>query len=170
MCIREGGSSYTHLQRHATNMLMCIHSIRVCLFSRSCSLFYTHSPAHTPTHTAILHKFTLPLSSFANHIQKHTHTHTHTHTCAMQAYTQHQTLLLTDSHTLSRRKGKMGWGSTYRDPTHPQNALLVSTRIHTHTHTHTHTQEHTQANMSSHPNEVEQRAQRQRVEAPVGTP
>lgn len=74
----------------------------------------------------------------------------------MQAHTQYQTWLLKYTHTCSpsHREDGVG-GSKHRDPAHPQNALLVHT--------------HSSAHMRTHPKEVEQRAQRQHVEAPVET-
>lgn len=150
MC--KGGGCTLHtptVQRHATNM--CIHSIQVCFSALSCSLFYT--PERTPTHTPqsctdSLTHFS-PLSSFA---------HTETHTDMHMAYTQqHQTQRLTDTLTHAPvARGRWGGGEN------PSSKCSLG--AHTHTHT------HRSAHMSTHPNEVEQRAQRQHVEAPVGTP
>lgn len=75
---------------------ICAHSMSVFL-SLSCSLFYTHSPEYTPTHTQQSCTDSLTLPPFL-HLHA-TCRNTHRHTDTKQAYTQqHQTLLLTDTH------------------------------------------------------------------------
>ena len=150
-------------------------------------LFYTRSPEHTPTHTPQSCTDSLTYSPFpficTPHTETHAHTHTHTdrHTHAMQAYTQHQTLLLTDTHThthtdthlLASHRGRWGGGSKHRDPTP---SLKCSLGAHTHarpraqTRGDAQTDKRSSAHMSTHPDEVEQRAQRQHAEAPARTP
>lgn len=137
-------------------------------------LFYTRSPEHTPTHTpqSCTDSLTYSPCPFicTHHIQKkHTQRHTVRHTHAMQAYTQHQTLQLTDTHSLTSHRGRWG-GGVNREIQPILKMLSWCTLTSTHTHGDAQTDKRRSAHMSTHPNEVEQRAQRQHVEAPVRTP
>lgn len=146
---------------------MCLHCVQVCFSPLCLVLSLTHvQPSILPlTHRPPSRTDSLTHSLFLHLHTTHCNTHTRTETCHTGSHSTSNTA--TDRHTHAHTPApvtqeKMGWGSKHRDPAHPQNALLVHTRIPSHPHTHT--QERT------HPNEVEQRAQRQHVEAPVGAP
>lgn len=126
-----------------------------------------HRVSSPLTHPKLQHTRLSFLPSSAYNLAKHTHTHTHIYIyiCNISSHwatsnTISDRYTHTHTHTpRSRRKGKTGWGSRQRDPTHSQNALLECIPIHTHAPTHT----------GTHPKEEEQRAPWQHVETPVGT-
>lgn len=144
--------------------------IQVC-FS---SLLHTFTRAYSHSHTAILHRFTyiLPLSFHLHtpHTKKtHTETHSQTYTCHAGLHSTSNTATDRHTHSLTSHRGRWG-GGVNREIQPILKMLSWCTLTSTHTHGDSQTDKRRSAHMSTHPNEVEQRAQRQHVEAPVRTP